>query len=30
LFMRVCAWVTVACVSVMNNDMHCVTAWEWA
>ena len=29
LFMRLCAWVTVACVSVMNNDMHCVTAWEW-
>ena len=30
LFMRVCAWVAVACVSVMNNDMYCVTAWEWA
>ena len=30
LFMHVCAWVAVSCVSVINNDMHCVTAWEWA
>jgi hypothetical protein len=30
LFMHVCAWVAGVCVSVMNNDMHCVTAWEWA
>jgi hypothetical protein len=29
LFMLVYAWVTVTCVSVMNNDMYFVIAWEW-